>query len=103
MYSSGFKRYKVDYYCYMKRFDNSYIILLLYVDYMLITGAYNEKIDKLKKELSKKFALKDLGAIKKILGMRITRDRVNGILKLLQEKYVKKVFNRLNMDEVKPL
>ena len=33
----------------MKRFDNSYIILLLYVDDMLITGANMEEIDKFKR------------------------------------------------------
>jgi hypothetical protein len=39
---------------------NSYIILLLYVDDMLIAGTSMENINKLKKQLSKQFALKDL-------------------------------------------
>ncbi len=47
--------------------------------------------------------MKDLGAAKQILGMRILRDRVNGLLKLSQEEYVKKVINRFNMDEAKPV
>ena len=47
--------------------------------------------------------VKDLGAAKQILGMRITRDQVNGILKLSQEEYVKKVLSRFNMDEAKPV
>ena len=36
MYRIGFKRCEADHYCYFKSFDNSYIILLLYVDDMLI-------------------------------------------------------------------
>ena len=35
--------------------------------------------------------------------MRITKDKAKGTLKLSQEKYVKKVLNRFNMDKVKPV
>ena len=63
-------------------FRSSYIILLLYVDDMLIVGSSTKEINNLKKQLSKQFAIKDLRAAKKILGMRITRDKANGILKL---------------------
>ena len=45
----------------MKNFSNDdFIILLLYVDDMLIVGHDAMKIDRLKKELSKTFAMKDL-------------------------------------------
>ncbi|RVW48051.1 Retrovirus-related Pol polyprotein from transposon TNT 1-94 [Vitis vinifera] len=57
----------------------------------------------LKKQLSKQFAMKDLGAAKQILGMRIIRDKANGTLKLSQSEYVKKVLSRFNMNEAKPV
>ena len=82
MYRIGFKRCEVDHCYYVKFFGNSYIILLLYVDDMLIAGSSIEKINNLKKQLSKQFAIKDLGVAKKILGMRIIRDKANGTLKL---------------------
>ncbi|RVW71155.1 Retrovirus-related Pol polyprotein from transposon TNT 1-94 [Vitis vinifera] len=82
MHRIGFKRCEADHCCYFKSFDNSYIILLLYVDDMLIAGSDIEKINNLKKQLSKQFAMKDLGAAKQILGMRIIRDKANGTLKL---------------------
>ena len=63
-------------------FDNSYIILLLYVDDMLIAGFSIKEINNLKKQLSKQFEMKDLGVAKQILGMRIIRDKANGTLKL---------------------
>ena len=103
MHRIGFKRCKANHYCYVKSFDNSYIILLLYVDNMLITGSGIEKINNLKKQLSKQFGMKDLGATKQILGMRIIRDKANGTLKLSQSEYVKKVLNRFNMSEAKPV
>ncbi|RVW47730.1 Retrovirus-related Pol polyprotein from transposon TNT 1-94 [Vitis vinifera] len=103
MHRIGFKRCEADHCCYVKSFDNSYIILLLYVDDMLIAGSDIEKINNLKKQLSKQFAMKDLGAAKQILGMRIIRDKANGTLKLSQSEYVKKVLSRFNMNEAKPV
>ena len=47
--------------------------------------------------------MKDLGASKQILGLRITRDKVNGTLKLSQTEYVKKVLSKFNMNEAKPM
>ena len=50
--------------------------------------------------------MKDLGAAKQILGMRIVRivrDKANGTLKHSQSEYVKKVLNRFNMNEAKPV
>ena len=45
--------------------------------------------------------MKDLGAAKQILGMRIIRDKANNTLKLSQSGYVKKVLRRFNMNEAK--
>ena len=101
MHRIGFKRCEANHYCYVKSFENSYIILLLYVDDMLIAGSSIEKINNLKKKLSKQFAMKDLGAAKQILGMRIIRDKTNGTLKLSQAEYVKKILSKFNMNEAK--
>ena len=68
---------------------------------MLIAGFSIEEINNLKKQLSKQFAMKDLGVAKQILSMRIIRDNVNGTLKLSQSEYVKKILSRFNMNEAK--
>ena len=103
MNKTGFKRCEANHYCYVEFFDNSYIILLLYVDDMLIAGSSIEETNNSKKQLSKQFAMKDLGTAKQILGMRIIRDKANGTLKLSQAKYVKKILSRFNMNEAKPM
>ena len=64
MYKIGFKRCEIDHCCYAKFFGNSYIILLLYVDDMLIAGSSIEEINNLKKQFSKQFAMKNLGVAK---------------------------------------
>lgn len=56
---------------------------------------------KLKSVLSAEFEMKDLGDAKKILGMEITRDRVNRKLCVSQEDYLWKVLGKFNMDQCK--
>ena len=103
MIANGFSRSKMDHCCYLKKFQGSCTILLLYVEDMLIAGANMKEIQKLKESLAKEFAMKDLGAAKQILGMRILRDWKAGVLKLSQEQYIEKVLCKFNMQNVKPL
>ncbi|RVW31737.1 Retrovirus-related Pol polyprotein from transposon TNT 1-94 [Vitis vinifera] len=59
------------------------------------------RIDNLKKQLSKSFAMKDLGPAKRILGIKIERDRASKKLCMLQEQYIEKVLARFNMSKAK--
>ena len=79
------------------------MILLLYVDDMLIVGHDAGKTEKLKREHSKSFAMKDLGPAKKILGRKIIRDRKKKELWLSHEGYIEKVLERFNMSTAKPV
>jgi hypothetical protein len=54
-----------------------------------------------KLKLTNSFAMKDLGAAMKILGMRITRDRKNHKLTLSQGEYIEKVLERFRMKNAK--
>jgi hypothetical protein len=51
--------------------------------------------------MAKAFDMKDLGAVRHILGMEIFRDRRNGKLWLSQHKYVEKILLRFGMNDVK--
>jgi len=59
------------YVCYNNLPSREYIYLLLYVDDILITSKSRCAIDKLKKDLSSEFEIKDLGGVKKVLSMEI--------------------------------
>ena len=103
MAKHDFKKTLTDHFVFVKKYDGGdFIILLLYVDDMLIVGHDPKKISALKKALSKSFAMKDLGSAKKILGMKITRDRSKKLLWLSQESYVETLLERLNMHKAKP-
>ena len=60
--------------CHKELFDGSFIYLLLYIDDMLIACKNMSEINMLKTQLQEEFEMKDLGAMKKILGMEIHRD-----------------------------
>ena len=98
----GFVRGSYDNCAYTKVLpDGSRIYLLLYVDDMLVAAKNMEAVVELKKELSLRFEMKDLGAAKKILGMEITRNRGTGELWLSQEGYLSRVLETYNMTEAK--
>ena len=66
MHKQGYNRCYSDYYVYFQRLDDdSYIILCLYVDDMLVAGSNMDHIKGLKRQLAHAFAMKDLGAAKK--------------------------------------
>ena len=86
MEEQGYSRCHFDHCVYFKRLDDgSYIILSLYVDDMLVAGSNMQEINVLKRKLANSFAMKDLGATKQILGMRITRDRKNSQINIVSE------------------
>ena len=64
---------------------------------MLVVGYNMKDINVLKRKLARSFAMKDLGAAKQILGMRITRDRKNRKLTLSQGEYIDTVLQRFRM------
>ena len=80
---------------------NNFFFLLVYVDDMLVSGSNMQDINVLKRKLAKSFAMKDLGATKQILGMRITRDMKNRKLTLSQGEYIENVLQRFRMQNAK--
>lgn len=102
--SLEYNRLHADPCAYFKRFGNDdFIILLLYVDDMLVAGPNKDRISKLKAQLAREFEMKDLGPANKILGMQIHRDRVSRKIWLSQKSYVKKILQRFNMQDCKPI
>ncbi|KAK9229519.1 hypothetical protein WN944_022482 [Citrus x changshan-huyou] len=77
------------------------IYLLLYVDDTLIACHDMEEINHLKKLLSRKFEMKELGEAKRILGMDIIRNKSKKSLFLTQQSYIQKVLVRFGMDDAK--
>lgn len=87
--SQGWKRLSTDRGVYIHTaVDGTLSYLALYVDDMLIFGPNINFIKHFKNEINKKFQIDDLGEVGTILGMEVTRDRQNRLLRLSQIKYL---------------
>ena len=62
---------------------------------MLITSKCISTIDKLKKDLSSEFKIKNLSEAKKVLSMDIEHDRKGDKVSLTQKGYLKKVLSEI--------
>ena len=88
---------------YLKRLNNGFVILSLYVDNILLIGNSKEMIDIAKKWLSSNFEMKDMGEASYVLGVKIVRDRAKKLLGLSQETYIKRMLKRYHMQDSKSM
>ena len=85
---------------YFKKFvDESFIYLLSYVNDMLVACKRKVEIDFLKVQLNQEFDTKDLREAKKILEIKIARDRVKSTIQFTQKVYLNKMLERFGMDD----
>ena len=77
------------------------IRLLLYVDDIAAAAESMDQLNWFFKVLNQRFHAVNLEEIKKILGIRVTRDRKNRILELDQEQYLDKVLTKFGFKNAK--
>ena len=58
---------------------------------------------RIKGELNQKFPMTDLGEMKKILGIRVERDRKHGTLKISQGPYIDTILAQFQMQDANPV
>ena len=76
------------------------LLVLIYVDDILITGADQMQINQLISDLNKSFALKTLGSVNYFLEFEAYRDQ-SGV-HLTQTKYIHDLLVKTKMDQAKP-
>jgi Reverse transcriptase (RNA-dependent DNA polymerase) len=97
----GFKSLSADTCVYLRSQGSAFAIIALYVDDLLIASNSLEGMNALKHDLSRRFAMKDLGEAHWVLGIQIDRDRTARSLSISQREYVLKVLERFGMSECK--
>ena len=70
---------------------------------MFLVGDNVDLIKEVKRQLSSKFDMKDLGLANFILVMEIQRDRENKRVWLSQQKYNEDILKRFNIQDCKPV
>jgi hypothetical protein len=86
---------------FIKRSQNGFCIILVYVDDLNIIG-HTEDIEVACTYLKAEFEMKDLGKTRFCLGLQIDEHLPEGIL-VHQMTYTKKVLERFNMSKAHPL
>ncbi|GJW82025.1 putative RNA-directed DNA polymerase [Tanacetum coccineum] len=94
-------KYKYDYSLFIKKSDNVFIMLLVYVDDIVITENDVSEINKFKMFLKSKFQIKDLGKFKYFLGIEVL-DNKDGIC-LSQRKYCLDLLHEYGLLAGKPV
>ena len=97
MLAIDFKINECDKCVYVKDTENSYAILCLYVDDMLIIGSDDKMVKSTKAMLNARFDIKDMGLADVILGVKILRTS-DGLV-LSQTHYVDKILNKFSKDD----
>jgi len=80
--------------------DSTYIAI--YVDDLLLIGPDKVDIQQIKDQLSQRFSMTDLGPIAFYLGMTVTRDRQNRILRLGQRSYLEEGIKTIGLWDSPP-
>nr|GFA47611.1 hypothetical protein [Tanacetum cinerariifolium] len=75
--------------------------LILYVDDIIIMGNHIPSLQSVNDYLGKCFAMKDLGEVEFILGIKIYRDRSKRLIRHGQNAYMDKILKRYKMDNSK--
>jgi Reverse transcriptase (RNA-dependent DNA polymerase) len=65
--------------------NNEYSIIIVYVDDVLMVSNDINYMQQLKQQFGADFNIKDLGEVAWLLGMRVTRNRLNRIITLSQQ------------------
>ncbi|KAL9239991.1 hypothetical protein vseg_014258 [Gypsophila vaccaria] len=82
------------------RHGSSSIYLLVYVDDIIITGSTPHAVDTFVTTLANRFSLKDLGPLSYFLGVEVI-PCAHGLF-LNQQKYIRDLLHKTNMDDAKP-
>nr|XP_016438494.1 PREDICTED: uncharacterized mitochondrial protein AtMg00810-like [Nicotiana tabacum] len=98
--SSGFQQSKHDYSLFSKTTNNKFVLVLVYVDDLLVTGNDLKVLHQAKSVLHKSFKLKDIGKLRYFLGMEFARSE-EGIL-MSQRKYSLEMISEAGLSGSKP-
>lgn len=79
--------------------NNQFIVLLIYVDHILLTGNNLSKIDEIKSHLNSKFTIKDLENVDYFLGVDI--HQIDSGIIFSQQKYILDILQEAKLMEAK--
>jgi hypothetical protein len=100
----GFAKSDADECLYIQRDKGKVVLLVLvYVDDAATASRELKRIEGFKKQLQEFFPIKDLGELRHILGIQVTRDRKARTITINQTAYIRNVLARFGMSGCTPV
>ena len=97
----GFIKNEEESYVHKRISESAITFFILYIDDILFIGNDIPMLISIKRWLSQKFFMKDLGEASYIFKIKIYRDRSKRMLGLSQKLYIEKVLKRFSMKNSK--
>ena len=97
---SGFTRSDSDPCMYHKTDDSGYVIIVVWVDDIILSGTSLECLNKMKQLLKNRFKMKDLGPIDSFLGIKFLQ--TEGGITMDQSVYLRNILDKFDMSNAKP-
>ena len=97
-----FKQSTYDSCIYVAYAREGVLYIAVFVDDHIFT-THPDLYSALKEELLKHFPIKDLGEVRKCLGLNITRDRTRNMIKLEQRNHIDAIIKNFYMTDCKPV
>ena len=82
--------------------ESIFLVLLVYVDDIIVTGNTDTAVTQLVQRLAAQFSLKDLGTLSYFLGVEVIPHHSGGLF-LSQRKYISDVLIKAGMEDAKPV
>jgi hypothetical protein len=98
----GFARSEADI-CVVYKHGDAPIIVTVSADDMTLSAAALQTILDLKNSLRARYEIKDLGELRRILGIKVRRDRAARTISLSQKPYIESIINEFNLTDATPL
>ena len=98
--SIGFQNSLSDNCVYIKNVNGQITIIIVWVDDLIISAPNFSQLNSIKKLLSDRFHMTDMGELKWFLGIEFSVEA--DCIKMNQEQYVDKILNRFNMNDCHP-
>lgn len=92
----GFKSCAGDMCIYVKQLGAEFVYVCLYVDDMIVAARKSDTVRDVKSAISSRFRIKDLGAVKHLLGMEIAYDMSSREMTITQTQYINTITERFN-------
>ena len=97
----GFKQLKTDYCCYIKRAEEEYSILVIWVDDFLATSTNEDLNNEIQKNLNTHFKVKSLGRPTLLLGIKIKIG--DNTIQLSQAHYIDFLLEKYRLKDANPV